>query len=153
MLMNKYILLAFDEAKNAMQMWDYPVWSVMFNDEWEIIIWRNERNTNNDKKSHAEINLIKTAKKYNITNKIIYVTLEPCDMCTQALMDFWINEINYILEDPIKWWLNNIKNKNIKIIQHNDGWIYLDLLMKVFEPQKIKFKAYYDYYINKYLKW
>lgn len=142
---NKYIKLAYNEAINAMKKWDYPVWAIIIDDEWNIISWRNERNTQNNKKSHAEINLINEAKKYKILKKIIYVTLEPCEMCTKALHDFWINEIHYILEDPFKWWLKNISDKNIKIIKHDDNNKYLKLLLDFF-PKDIylEYRKYFE---------
>lgn len=60
----------------------------MFADNTTMIVGRNERNTKADNKSHAEINLIEIARNYVITDKVIYVTLEPCEMCIKALFDF-----------------------------------------------------------------
>jgi tRNA(Arg) A34 adenosine deaminase TadA len=140
-----YINLAFQEAIKAKKKWDYPIWAIMIDDNWEIIVWRNERNTKNDKKSHAEINLINKAKNHKISKKIIYVTLEPCEMCTKALIDFWIEEIHYILEDPFKWWLKNIKDENIKIVKHNDNNEYLKLLLDFFPKDVyLEYREYFE---------
>lgn len=143
--MNKYILLALNEAKIAMWLGNYPVWAIIVDDDWNIIKGRNDRNTKWNKKSHAEINLINNCKNNKISNKIIYVTLEPCEMCMRKLIDFWIQEIHYILEDPINWWLKNI-SWNINIIKHDDNNDYLQLLLDFF-PKDI-YLEHREYYNN-----
>lgn len=138
--------LAYAEALKAMEKWDYPIWAIMLDDAWNIISGRNERNTQNNRKSHAEINLIKAATNHSIANKILYVTLEPCKMCTNALLEFWIKEINFILEDPFKWGLKDLKNSEIIVNQYNDeNNMYLKLLLNYFPSHAyIKYRKYYE---------
>ena len=88
--MNKNIILAYNEAIEAMKKWDYPVWAVMFTDNGIMIAGRNERNTKADKKSHAEINLIETAKKYviQIRYSMLLWNLVKC-----VRVHFWTSEL------------------------------------------------------------
>ena len=37
--------LAYLEALESIKTWDYPIWALIIDDNWEIITARNKRNT------------------------------------------------------------------------------------------------------------
>lgn len=41
--------LAYLEALESIKTWDYPIWALIIDDNWEIITARNKRNTDNNK--------------------------------------------------------------------------------------------------------
>lgn len=137
--------LAYLEALESIKTWDYPIWALIIDDNWEIITARNKRNTDNNKKSHAEINLLEKLKDKNISNKKLYVTLEPCKMCSEKLKEFWITQINYILNDPINGWFS-LFGEYVEIIKHDDNNQYLNLMLEYLP--KDKYLEHREYFKN-----
>lgn len=106
--------LALDMAKKAFEAGDFPVGSVMVSNGEVMAKARNEIFTKNNY-HHAEINLIEKSLNYkNAKNKVVYVTLEPCWRCAQALVDFGINEVFYILSDPIGGGLKTLHENKVE---------------------------------------
>lgn len=58
---------------------------------------------------HAEIDILQKARDFQKTKdrKTLFVTLEPCNNCAKALVDYGIDEVCYVLEDPA-WGGKNI---------------------------------------------
>lgn len=95
--MNKYILLALEEAKKSND--DIPVGTVIVKDNVVISKAHNEVIKRNDPTAHAEILAIQKACKkldtYNLSGCSIYSTLEPCPMCTGAIINAKIRKVVY----------------------------------------------------------
>ena len=81
---------ALKEAKKSLKKEEIPVGAVIVKDDIIISRAHNLKETKHDCTNHAEILAIKKAcKKLNswrLTGCTIYVTLEPCSMCTGALI-------------------------------------------------------------------
>jgi tRNA(adenine34) deaminase len=64
-----------------------------------------------DPTAHAEIQAMRAAsartKNYRLTGAILYVTLEPCDMCVGAMFHARIARTVYGAKDPKKLVLKN----------------------------------------------
>ena len=85
-----YMKMALKEAKKAYKLGEVPIGCVIvYNDK---IIGRgyNRRNTDKSTLSHAEITAIKKASKvigdWRLEDCTLYVTLEPCQMCSGAIV-------------------------------------------------------------------
>ena len=122
--MNEYILLALEEAKKSND--DIPVGAVIVKNNKVISKAHNEVIKRNDSTAHAEIIAIKEACKklntYNLSGCTIYSTLEPCPMCTGAIINAKIDKVVYGAMDTSygacgsKYnLLNNNKAKKIEV--------------------------------------
>lgn len=85
----KYIEIAYLEAKKAYKKMEVPVGAVIVKDNKVISKAHNLTETKNDCTKHAEIIAIKKASKklknWRLIDCDLYVTLEPCEMCKGAI--------------------------------------------------------------------
>ena len=87
-----YMSQALELAKEAADMGDVPVGCVIADKDGKIIgRGRNRREECSDATAHAEIEAIRQASSFlhdwRLTGCTIYVTLEPCPMCTGAIIN------------------------------------------------------------------
>ena len=85
-----YMRLALAEALKAGEDDEVPVGALIVKDGEIVSFGRNMRNTAPDATSHAEIVAIRSACKrlgrWNLSDCELYVTLEPCVMCSGAIV-------------------------------------------------------------------
>lgn len=117
--MNKFIKIAYKEAEKAYKKLEVPVGAVIVKDGIIISKGYNLRETNNNALSHAEIICIKKAckklKSWRLDDCEMYVTLEPCSMCTGALIQARIKKVYfgaYDLKNGCICSINNILELN-----------------------------------------
>lgn len=89
---------ALDQARAALVTDDVPVGAVVVDAEGQVIgTGRNERVAHKDPLSHAEIVAIRAAAatngNYRLDDCTLVVTLEPCLMCTGAVMQSRIGRV------------------------------------------------------------
>ncbi len=87
-----YMREALNLAKEAAEHGDVPVGCVIADKDGNIIgRGRNRREECSDATAHAEIEAIRQASKHlndwRLSGCTIYVTLEPCPMCTGAIIN------------------------------------------------------------------
>lgn len=86
----KFMSLALKEAEKAFQHHEVPIGCVIVRKNRVLSKERNRRNTMKSAIAHAEIIAISEAcKKINdwrLEDCTLYVTLEPCQMCTGAIV-------------------------------------------------------------------
>jgi len=114
---------AYKEAQKAFLEDEVPVGCVIVKDEKIIARAHNRKESKNCAVFHAEIECInKTTRKlnnWNLKGCDIYVTLEPCMMCTGAIVNSRIDRIFFGCKDPKGGALvSNIKFKRIKNLNH-----------------------------------
>ena len=94
---------ALAEAKKAGESGEVPVGCVIVHDNEIVASAGNSCIKDNSPLRHAEVNAIeiacKKAKNYRLTDHIMFVTLEPCQMCAGALYWSQISRIVYGAED------------------------------------------------------
>ena len=82
--------LAIGEANSALNQGEVPVGAVIVLDNKLIGVGRNLVEANRDASAHAEMIALRVAGKsisnWRLTGAKLVVTLEPCPMCTSALM-------------------------------------------------------------------
>ena len=92
----KWIKLAVEIAQNAPKP-DCPIACILVLNESEIARSINEVEARNDPTAHAEILCIQKAcsilGRRNLSDCILYCTLEPCPMCEEAIKLARIKEV------------------------------------------------------------
>ena len=88
----EYMSLALALAREAAQAGEVPVGCVIADGEGRVIgRGRNRREESGDATAHAEVEAIRQAcaalGNWRLENCSIYVTLEPCPMCTGAIIN------------------------------------------------------------------
>ena len=88
----EYMALALALAKEAAQAGEVPVGCVIADSEGRVIgRGRNRREERSDATAHAEVEAIRQAcaalGNWRLEQCSIYVTLEPCPMCTGAIIN------------------------------------------------------------------
>ena len=90
---------ALKEAKKAELIDEVPIGCVIVKDDKIIARGHNQRETNQSPIGHAEIIAINKASKklksWRLEGCDIYVTLEPCIMCSGAIIQSRISKVYY----------------------------------------------------------
>ena len=92
-----YMQLAFEQAKLAYKKDEVPVGAIIVYQNKVIAASHNTNISDNNPLNHAEINVINQAAKYLKTRYLdectLYVSLEPCMMCTGAILNAKIKRV------------------------------------------------------------
>lgn len=95
---------ALDQARNAWVLGEVPVGAVIVRDGEVIATGFNQPIGNHDPTAHAEIMAMRAAAKmlgnYRLPGCELYVTLEPCAMCSGAMMHARLARVIYGAADP-----------------------------------------------------
>ena len=93
------MLLAIEEAKKALNHSDIPVGAVIVKNGEIIATAHNTKEEKNNPTHHAEINVITKAcnklGRWRLSDCDLYVTLEPCVMCTGAILESRIKSVYF----------------------------------------------------------
>lgn len=99
----KYMNRALETAKNSGH--DIPVGAIIVKNGKIIAAAHNEKESLNDVSAHAEIQVIRKAsallKNWRLDGCEMYVTLEPCPMCTWAIMQSRISRLYFGSYDTV----------------------------------------------------
>ena len=100
----KYMRMALREAEAAKQADEVPIGAVIVCHGRVIARGHNLTETLTDVTAHAEMQAITSAATYlggkYLTDCTLYVTVEPCLMCAEALGWSQVNRIVYRCADP-----------------------------------------------------
>ena len=93
----KYMRIALDLAREAAAEGEVPVGAVIVRDGMIIGTGRNRRESAKNSLAHAELEAINAACQHlggwQLVNCTMYVTLEPCPMCTGAIINARIGRV------------------------------------------------------------
>lgn len=93
----RYMRQAITQAKKALKNDDVPIGCVIVRDGKVIARGYNRRNKDRQSLAHAELMAIKRASKivgdWRLEDCKMYVTLEPCQMCSGAIVQARIPEV------------------------------------------------------------
>ena len=134
--MNKYMEIALKEAKKSLETNDVPVGAVIVEGDQIISKAHNTREKKHSIIGHAEINAIEKAckkkKNWHLDKCTLYITLEPCPMCMEAIKQARIKCIIYAAEQEKK---SNLKEPNIIKLKNVEK---ASILLKQFFKNKRK---------------
>ena len=95
---------ALKEARKAFELDEVPIGAVIVHNNEIIARGYNRRNTDKNPLMHAEIIAINEAAKvigdWRIEDCTIYVTVEPCPMCSGAIVQARIPNVVYGAPNP-----------------------------------------------------
>jgi tRNA(adenine34) deaminase len=99
-----WMQLALDQAEIAYQKHEVPIGAIVVYQNQVIGAGYNRRELDHDVTAHAEVIAIKQAsqflKSWRLNNCSLYVTVEPCLMCTGAIIQSRISEVIYGTDEP-----------------------------------------------------
>jgi len=116
-----YMKLALKEARKAYEEEEIPVGAIIVLEDKIISRGYNQSQRLNDSTAHAEMIAITSAQN-KLGNKYLnkcelYITLEPCTMCTGAINLSKISKVIYGLDDKEKGYLKkSLKSINNKLV-------------------------------------
>lgn len=93
----KFMKEAIKQAKKAEALLEVPIGCVIVYEGKIIARGYNRRNTDKNTISHAEMNAIKKASKklgdWRLEGCTMYITLEPCQMCSGAIVQARVDKV------------------------------------------------------------
>lgn len=114
-----YMNLALEEAKKATIHDEVPVGSVIVYQDQVIASSFNRKNLDNIATYHAEIIAIEEAcrklKTWYLDECTLYTTVEPCMMCTGAIIQSRIKRVVYGTNNDAFGYLSKLENSKIQI--------------------------------------
>ena len=139
-----FMKLAYKYAKLAYEKDEVPVGAVIVKNNIVLAKSHNLVETLTDVTAHAEMIAITSAtnrinSKY-LSGCTLYVTLEPCIMCFEALVMSRISRIVYSVADSRKGGISNNSKRTHSIIL-SSGLLQkksLDLIQRFFKKKRIK---------------
>ena len=102
----KYMQLALAEARKAAELGEIPIGAVLADmTTGEVIAAaHNMRETWHDATAHAEVIVIREAcerlGRWRLSGCALYVTVEPCPMCSGAIINSRLKRVVYGARDP-----------------------------------------------------
>ena len=89
--------LALEQARQAAAVGEVPVGAVVVKDGQVIAIGRNAPIASHDPTAHAEVVALREAARvlgnYRLDGCTLYVTLEPCTMCSGAMLHARVDRV------------------------------------------------------------
>lgn len=99
----KFMKIALKEAHKALEKDEVPIGCIIIKDNKVVAKGHNVRETSNLVSGHAEMQAItkanKKLKSWRLEDCDIYITLEPCIMCSGAIIQSRIKNIYYGAKD------------------------------------------------------
>jgi tRNA(adenine34) deaminase len=110
----EFMKMALAQAQLARATGEVPVGAVLVTNQKVIAVGHNKPISQNDPSGHAELIALRRAgdalKNYRLPNTTLYVTLEPCMMCSGAIMQARVSRVVYGAKDPKTGCVHSVLN-------------------------------------------
>ncbi|MBQ4054256.1 MAG: nucleoside deaminase [Clostridia bacterium] len=117
-----YMQLALEKARVAFDLGEIPVGAVVVKNNEILSFGFNERETGKSATAHAELLAIERAcskiGSWRLHGCTLYVTLEPCPMCSGAIINSRIERVVCALKDPKAGALGSVLDMNSYPLNH-----------------------------------
>lgn len=99
-----YMQMAIAEARKAASAGEIPVGAVVVCGDTVLAAARNDREETHSPLGHAEVRAIEMACRvrgdWRLEDCTLYVTLEPCPMCSGVILNARVGQVVYGAADP-----------------------------------------------------
>lgn len=137
-----YMNLALEEAKKAYELDEVPIGCVIVKDGILIAKAYNRKTLDNVATYHAEIIAIEEAcrllKTWYLDDCSLYTTVEPCLMCTGAIMQARISKVVYGTKNEAFGYLSKLKDTKFQIISGILTEECSQILTSFFKKQRLR---------------
>ena len=128
---DKYVKILFKLLKKAYKKEEVPISCILVKNNRILSKAFNKKNIKQNPLLHAEVICLQKAykklKRWNLNDCILYVSLEPCDMCKKIIEESRISKVYYVLKK------GNITNKYDKTKYEQMYTIYKEDYKKYIE--------------------
>ena len=119
----RFMELALEAARSAAELGEVPVGAVVVREGEVLAVAHNRRELDQDPTAHAEILALREASRklgsWRLERCELYVTLEPCAMCTGAILLARIERCVYGATDPKGGYLGTVGDlSNVPELNH-----------------------------------
>lgn len=147
MYKQEFMDLAIEEAIAAYEEDEVPIGCVIVKDNVVLAKAHNQKVKTNDATAHSEVECIKLASQvlnnWHLDDCDLYVTLEPCLMCTGAIINARIENVYFAAKDPKGGALmSNLKIESVRGLNHYPDYAvvvnkdYIKLLKEFFKGKR-----------------
>ena len=141
-MIQKYIEIITNEAKKSLLTNDVPVGAIIIENNKIIAKSHNCREKYHSITKHAELIALERACKkkgtWHLDDCEIYVTMEPCLMCMNAISQARIKKVNYILSNNTYKNIQYNMNKKIQLNKIQVESNEINIMLKNFFEDKRK---------------
>lgn len=138
----EYYDILLKEAKKSLKSNDVPVSAIIVENDKIISKAHNSREKYKNVLKHAELIALEKAcklrKNWHLENCEIYITMEPCLMCINAISQARIKKIYYILPNNKYKEIQNAMNNKIELIEVKKYQSDINEILKFFFKDKRK---------------
>lgn len=135
-----YMKKALEQAKKAYDLNEVPIGSIIVKDNKIISTSYNRKEIDNIATYHAEIIAINKACKHlgtwHLEGCTLYTTVEPCLMCTGAILQSRISKVVYGTNNTAFGYLSKLEKTKIEIIPNILKEDCINILSNFFREQR-----------------
>ena len=117
-----FIKKALEQAKTAYKYNDVPIGCVIVKDNIIIAYSYNRKEIDNIATYHAELLAINQACQrlgtWHLEECTLYTTVEPCLMCTGAILQSRISKVVYGTSNEVFGYLSKLENSKLEVLSN-----------------------------------